>query len=90
MRLLFADSFRRQPGLFHITLDARRRVFITPVVFSIGGYLNAMSESRNTAVYTALRRVLRGPGLCAACKYDLRESALPCPECGGDKVSPVN
>lgn len=82
-------SFRRESGLFHIVLDAEPRVFFTPVLLSIGGLINIMTESRNTKVYTALWQSLRGPGRCAKCKYDLRESTAHCPKCGSVRVRPI-
>jgi|GEM_PF-6750487 len=82
-------SFRRKIGLFHIILEADPCVFITPTLFSVPGCVQFVLERRHTAVYTELHRLLRGPGRCAKCNYDMRVSALPCPDCGCDRVRPI-
>ena len=82
-------SFAREFGLFHIIVRAPTPIFITPVLVSLLGLVNIMLESWNSRVYTALHQKLGGPGRCAKCKYDMRESMLPCPEWGGEIVSPI-
>jgi hypothetical protein len=82
-------SFRRKLGLFHVVLDAEPKMFFTAVVISLGGMVNVISESLNTSVYTALWQLLGGPGRCARCKYDLRQTIGRCPECGSARIRPV-
>ena len=82
-------SFRRKFGLFHVVLDAEPSVFFKPVVVSLGGMVNVISESLNTSVYTALWQLLGGPGRCSRCKYDLSQSVGRCPECGSVRIRPI-
>jgi hypothetical protein len=58
--------------------------FHPALVTTLFGHLTIVRDHLIGPVYTILHNHFGGPGICAACQFDMRAFRAPCPECGHD------
>ncbi len=64
-------------GLFHIGIGSSPPVFVTPVLWSLGGFVQFVRPPLNEALYAELRRRVEGLWHSADSGCDIRLPALP-------------
>ena len=53
-------------------------------------FLGCLALWRLIVAWLTLKRLRYPPGTCPICGYDLCDSSLVCPDCGVEKMSPID